>query len=181
MADKIMESAVFHLNAIYPIRHPSIVNAVTIVPHPALPFITVHNTIVTPQNIMKETIRRYTLAPAKTSRIPRSRNRILSVFPLIGMVSAIPVFPINKSVPLRISSDISHSLLPLKVDSMHSYICDRCPCFGSLFPPLAALTFAASSIICAFGLASAAPRSPYRQLELCGIAINGRKNRRSRQ
>ena len=36
----------------------------------------------------------------------------------------------------------------------------------------AALTFAASSIICAFGLASAAPRSPYRHLELCGIALN---------
>ena len=49
-------------------------------------------------------------------------------------------------------------------------LCDRCPCFGSLFPPLAALTFAASSIICAFGLASAAPRSLYRYLELCGIA-----------
>ncbi|MDD6875052.1 MAG: hypothetical protein PUD46_05830, partial [Subdoligranulum sp.] len=48
-----------------------------------------------------------------------------------------------------------------------------CPCFGSLFPPLAALTFAASSIICAFGLASAAPRSPYRHLELCGIALKG--------
>ncbi|MFR1515368.1 MAG: hypothetical protein ACLSUC_12740, partial [Subdoligranulum sp.] len=47
---------------------------------------------------------------------------------------------------------------------------DRCPCFGSLFPPLAALTFAASSIICAFGLPSAAPRSPYQHLELCGIA-----------
>ncbi|MFZ2788525.1 MAG: hypothetical protein WAZ45_02525, partial [Gemmiger qucibialis] len=31
--------------------------------------------------------------------------------------------------------------------------------------------FAASSIICAFGLASAAPRSPYRHLELCGIAL----------
>ncbi|MFZ2434100.1 MAG: hypothetical protein WAW97_07215, partial [Gemmiger qucibialis] len=43
--------------------------------------------------------------------------------------------------------------------------------FGSLYPPLAALTFAASSIICAFGLASAAPRSPYRHLELCGIAL----------
>ncbi|MFZ1271992.1 MAG: hypothetical protein WAQ76_01930, partial [Gemmiger qucibialis] len=28
------------------------------------------------------------------------------------------------------------------------------------------------SIICAFGLASAAPRSPYRHLELCGIAKN---------
>ena len=50
-------------------------------------------------------------------------------------------------------------------------LCDRCPCFGSLFPPLAALTFAASSIICAFGLASAAPRSPYRHLELCGITL----------
>ncbi|MDD6949390.1 MAG: hypothetical protein PUI75_10240, partial [Subdoligranulum sp.] len=48
----------------------------------------------------------------------------------------------------------------------------RCPCFGSLYPPLAALTFAASSIICAFGLASAAPRSPYRHLELCGIALD---------
>ena len=51
-------------------------------------------------------------------------------------------------------------------------LCDRCLCFGSLFPPLAALTFAASSIICAFGLAAAAPRSPYRHLELCGIALN---------
>ena len=49
-------------------------------------------------------------------------------------------------------------------------LCDRCPCFGSLFPPLAALTFAASSIICAFGLAAAAPRLPYRHLELCGVA-----------
>jgi hypothetical protein len=28
-----------------------------------------------------------------------------------------------------------------------------------------------SSIICAFGLAAAAPRSPYRRLELCGIAL----------
>ncbi len=51
-------------------------------------------------------------------------------------------------------------------------LCDRCPCFGSLFPPLAALTFAASSIICAFGLAAVAPRSPYRHLELCGIALS---------
>ena len=50
-------------------------------------------------------------------------------------------------------------------------LCERCPCFGSLHPPLAALTFAASSIICAFGLAAAAPRSPYRHLELCGIAL----------
>ncbi|WP_270763480.1 hypothetical protein [Gemmiger qucibialis] len=29
-----------------------------------------------------------------------------------------------------------------------------------------------SSIICAFGLATAAPRSPYRHLELCGIALS---------
>ena len=50
-------------------------------------------------------------------------------------------------------------------------LCDRCPCFGSLFPPPAALTFAAQNIICAFGLAVAVPRSPYRHLELCGIAI----------
>uniref|UniRef100_UPI003FEEDBF7 hypothetical protein n=2 Tax=Gemmiger formicilis TaxID=745368 RepID=UPI003FEEDBF7 len=54
-------------------------------------------------------------------------------------------------------------------------LCDRCPCFGSLYPPLAALTFAASSIICAFGLAAAAPRSPYRHLELCGIAFTMKK------
>ncbi|MEE1423938.1 MAG: hypothetical protein UF620_11090, partial [Gemmiger sp.] len=27
------------------------------------------------------------------------------------------------------------------------------------------------SIICAFGLAAAAPRAPYRHLELCGIAF----------
>ncbi|MFZ1530825.1 MAG: hypothetical protein WAT15_01590, partial [Gemmiger qucibialis] len=32
-----------------------------------------------------------------------------------------------------------------------------------------------SSIICAFGLAAAAPRSPYRHLELCGIALSLRK------
>ena len=51
-------------------------------------------------------------------------------------------------------------------------LCDRCPCFGSLYPPLAALTFAAQSIIEYFGLASAAPRSPYRHLELCGIVLH---------
>ncbi|MGB4798707.1 MAG: hypothetical protein WBP27_09875, partial [Gemmiger qucibialis] len=33
-----------------------------------------------------------------------------------------------------------------------------------------------SSIICAFGLASAAPRSPYRHLELCGIALIKNEN-----
>ncbi|WP_294770110.1 hypothetical protein, partial [uncultured Gemmiger sp.] len=32
-----------------------------------------------------------------------------------------------------------------------------------------------SSIICAFDLASAAPRSPYRHLELCGIALAKRQ------
>ena len=58
-------------------------------------------------------------------------------------------------------------------------LCDRCPCFGSLHPPLAALTFAASSIICVFGLASAAPRSPYRHLELCGIALEKQSMRRT--
>ncbi|MFZ2925262.1 MAG: hypothetical protein WA039_09165, partial [Gemmiger qucibialis] len=31
------------------------------------------------------------------------------------------------------------------------------------------------SIICAFGLAAAAPRSPYRHLELCGIALTKTK------
>ncbi|MFZ2474518.1 MAG: hypothetical protein WAW66_05750, partial [Gemmiger qucibialis] len=60
-------------------------------------------------------------------------------------------------------------------------LCDRCPCFGSLFPPLAALTFAASSIICAFGLASATPRSPYRHLELCGIAIKKKIKQKTNQ
>ena len=37
-----------------------------------------------------------------------------------------------------------------------------------------------SSIICAFGLASAAPRSPYRHLELCGIALYVSANCRGR-
>ena len=36
------------------------------------------------------------------------------------------------------------------------------PTSGSLHPPLAALTCCSISIICAFGLASAVPRSPYR-------------------
>ncbi|WP_419054679.1 hypothetical protein, partial [Gemmiger formicilis] len=31
------------------------------------------------------------------------------------------------------------------------------------------------SIICAFGLVAAAPRSPYRYLELCGIALKAQK------
>ena len=46
----------------------------------------------------------------------------------------------------------------------------RRPCFGSLYPPLAALTFAAQSIICAFCLAACTSRSLHRHLELCGIA-----------
>ncbi|MDR3980932.1 hypothetical protein, partial [Gemmiger sp.] len=36
-----------------------------------------------------------------------------------------------------------------------------------------------SSIICAFGLASAAPRSPYRHLELCGIALETKMARKN--
>ncbi|WP_294769275.1 hypothetical protein, partial [uncultured Gemmiger sp.] len=35
-----------------------------------------------------------------------------------------------------------------------------------------------SSIICAFGLAAAAPRSPYRHLELCGIALIQKSRKR---
>ena len=37
------------------------------------------------------------------------------------------------------------------------------------------------SIACAFGLAAAAPRSPYRHLELCGIAVAFRRALRSKQ
>ena len=79
-----------------------------------------------------------------------------------GTVSALPKCSIMSGCGTRI---VLRGQKPLA-------LCDRCPCFGSLFPPLAALTFAAISIICAFGLASAAPRSPYRHLELCGIALN---------
>ncbi len=78
-----------------------------------------------------------------------------------GTVSALPKCSIMSGCGTRI---VLRGQKPLA-------LCDRCPCFGSLFPPLAALTFAASSIICAFGLASTAPRSPYRHLELCGIAL----------
>ena len=79
-----------------------------------------------------------------------------------GTASALPKCSIKSGCGTRI---VLRGQKPLA-------LCDRCPCFGSLFPPLAALTFAASSIICAFGLASAAPRSPYRHLELCGIALS---------
>ena len=78
-----------------------------------------------------------------------------------GTASALPKCSIMSGCGIRI---VLRGQKPLA-------LCDRCPCFGSLFPPLAALTFAASSIICAFGLAAAAPRSPYRYLELCGIAF----------
>ena len=82
-----------------------------------------------------------------------------------GTASALPKCLIMSSCGTRI---VLRGQKPLA-------LCDRCPCFGSLFPPLAALTFAASSITCAFGLASAAPRSPYRHLELCGIALKKKK------
>ena len=78
-----------------------------------------------------------------------------------GTASALPKCSITSGCGTRI---VLRGQKPLA-------LCDRCPCFGSLFPPLAALTFAASSIICAFGLAASAPRSPYRHLELCGIAL----------
>ena len=78
-----------------------------------------------------------------------------------GTASALPKCSIMSGCGTRI---VLRGQKPLE-------LCDRCPYFGSLFPPLAALTFAASSIICAFGLASAAPRLPYRHLELCGIAL----------
>ena len=78
-----------------------------------------------------------------------------------GTVSALPKCSIMSGCGTRI---VLRGQKPLA-------LCNRCPCFGSLHPPLAALTFVASSIICAFGLASAAPRSPYRHLELCGIAL----------
>ena len=79
-----------------------------------------------------------------------------------GTASALPKCSIMSGCGIRI---VLRGQKPLA-------LCDRCPCFSSLFPPLAALTFAASSIICAFGLASAAPHSPYRHLELCGIALS---------
>ena len=59
-----------------------------------------------------------------------------------GMASALPKCSIMSGCGARI---VLRGQKPLA-------LCDRCPCFGSLFPPLAALTFAASSIICAFWL-----------------------------
>ena len=103
-------------------------------------------------------------APADLRAKSRRKRRLRSEAPRCGSVcgtaSALPKCSIMSGCGTRI---VLRGQKPLA-------LCDRCPCFGSLFPPLAALTFAASSIICAFGLASAAPRSPYRHLELCGIA-----------
>ena len=53
-----------------------------------------------------------------------------------GTVSALPKCSIMSGCGTRI---VLRGQKPLA-------LCDRCPCFGSLFPPLAALTFAASSI-----------------------------------
>ena len=104
-------------------------------------------------------------APADLRAKSRRKRRLRSEAPRCGSVcgtaSALPKCSIMSGCGTRI---VLRGQKPLA-------LCDRCPCFGSLFPPLAALTFAASSIICAFGLAVAAPRSPYRRLELCGIAF----------
>ena len=102
--------------------------------------------------LMQKFIRQHRTIPAL-----RLKHRSSSC----GTASALPKCSIMSGCSTRI---VLRGQKPLA-------LCDRCPCFGSLFPPLAALTFAASSIICAFGLASAAPRSPYRHLELCGIAL----------
>ena len=108
-------------------------------------------------------------APAGAVTVPELKaiphnSRLTAQAPLrgCGTASALPKCSIMSGCGTRI---VHRGQKPLA-------LCDRCPCFGSLHPPLAALTFAASSIICAFGLASAAPRSPYRHLELCGIATN---------
>ena len=109
------------------------------------------------QKISKEVVRTPQLGQHRTIPALRLKHRSGSC----GTASALPKCSIISGCGTRI---VLRGQKPLA-------LCDRCPCFGSLFPPLAALTFAASSIICAFGLASAAPRSPYRHLELCGIAL----------
>ena len=105
-------------------------------------------------------------APANLRAKSRRKRRLRSEAPRCGSVcgtaSALPKCSIMSGCGTRI---VHREQKPLA-------LCDRCPCFGSLFPPPAALTFAAQSIICAFGLVSAAPRSPYRHLELCGIALS---------
>ncbi len=106
-------------------------------------------------------------APADLRAKSRRKRRLRSEAPRCGSVcgtaSALPKCSIMSGCGTRI---VLRGQKPLA-------LCDRCPCFGSLYPPPAALTFAAQSIICAFGLAAAAPRSPYRHLELCGIAYTG--------
>ena len=130
------------------------------------------------RNVLNFRLFRYPLeydaqaAPNPPNSIPKIRKKLRQhrIIPALrlkhrsggcGTASALPKCSIMSGCGTRI---VLRGQKPLA-------LCDRCPCFGSLFPPLAALTFAASSIICAFGLASAAPRSPYRYLELCGIAL----------
>ena len=130
------------------------------------------------RNVLNFRLFRYPLeydaqaAPNPPNSIPKIRKKLRQhrIIPALrlkhrsggcGTASALPKCSIMSGCGTRI---VLRGQKPLA-------LCDRCPCFGSLFPPLAALTFAASSIICAFGLASAAPRSPYRHLELCGIAL----------
>ena len=82
--------------------------------------------------LMQKFIRQHRTIPAL-----RLKHRSSSC----GTASALPKCSIMSGCSTRI---VLRGQKPLA-------LCDRCPCFGSLFPPLAALTFAASSIICAFG------------------------------
>ena len=100
----------------------------------------------------------------KKSKATPHNSRLAAQAPLRQLRHGICIAKMLDNVGLRYPHRASGAKAP-------PALCDRCPCFGSLHPPLAALTFAASSIICAFGLAAAAPRSPYRHLELCGIAL----------
>ena len=100
----------------------------------------------------------------KKSKATPHNSRLAAQAPLRQLRHGICVAKMLDNVGLRYPHRASGAKAPR---TLH----DRCPCFGSAHPPLAALTFAASSIICAFGLASTAPRSPYRHLELCGIAL----------
>ena len=59
-----------------------------------------------------------------------------------GTASALPKCSIRSGCGTRI---VLRGQKPLA-------LCDRCPCFGSLFPPLAALTFAASKYYLRFWL-----------------------------
>ena len=126
---------------------------------------------------------RQTIGPGRSSSAPLRRTLYIRQYRTIpalrlkhrsggcGTASALPKCSIMSGCGTRI---VLRWQKPLA-------LCDRCPCFGSLFPPLAALTFAASSIICAFGLVSATPHSPYRHLELCGIAIKKKIKQKTNQ